>query len=130
MREMSTATADLRVPHLFRRWDLTEGDRFDWSLPPTWKSTEPRPAHVLGVRMIPSWRGDVDVVLEAHVIRKDGKAGVKGTDVRLDHSDIDDEQIPEWVRDERLALSRYLIALQDAAWGVAADFGLEVPTDA
>lgn len=133
MRDMTTSTADLRCPHLWRRWDLTEGDRFDWSLHPTWKSTERRPAHVLAVRMRPSYSTGVEVILEAHVIRKDGKAGVKGVDVRLGPyggGDLEDPQIPAWVRDEHLALTRYLNALEDAAKGVAADFGLRTPADA
>lgn len=115
MREYLSNTAPLTVPGLFRRWDLTEDDRFPWSLPPSWNQTERRPSMVLAVRMRVDWRQEIEVTFECHALRKDGLPGARAIDYRLDSTAVlDDAQVPGWVRDEHLAAVRYLEAVQDA----------------
>lgn len=125
MKTETPGPADLQVYGLRRRWDLTDEDRFPWSLHPTWNGVDRRPSLVLAVRMGVDWRQEIQVTFECHVLRKDGTPGVKPVDYRLDSTArLDDEGVPGWVRDEHRMMVHLLDEVLEAVTKVQAEHGL------
>jgi hypothetical protein len=120
-RSYIPGNANLSVTGLFRRFELTEEDRFPWTLQ-RWNRDDPRATQVLAVRMVPNgWRQEVDVTFECHVIRKDGTPGVKGIDHHLDTSDLTQPEVPAWVREEQANLRAFHAQVIEAVATVTGD---------